>query len=129
MPKINAGNAKGLLVKFAVKIIASSVFSIIILNSLCSFIILKLDLDLNILPYVGTAVCIICAVIISFISTTGFKNNFLMLSMISVLPLLIFTIINFCINKTGAVFIVVRIIGILIGAFAVSVTKSSKKSR
>lgn len=129
MPKINAGNAKGLLVKFAVKIIASTVFSIIILNSLCSFIILKLDLDLNILPYVGTAVCITCAVIISFISTTGFKNNFLMLSMISVLPLLIFTVINFCINKTGAVFIVVRIIGILIGAFAVSVIKSSKKSR
>lgn len=129
MPKITTGNTKGLLIKFAVKIILSTLLSIILLNSVCSFIILKLDLDLRILEYVGTVICILSSVIIAFISTTGFKNNFLILSMISVMPLLIFTIVNFCINKGTAAFIIVKICGVLIAAFLVSLIKSGKKSR
>lgn len=129
MPKIKAGDAKGLLIKFAVKIIFSTVMCVMLLNSLCSFIILKLDFDLSILPYIGTAICIISAIVITFISTTGFKNNYLMLSLISVMPLLIYTIINFCFNKTGAVFIIVKICATLAAAFIVSLIKSGKKTR
>lgn len=129
MPKITTNNAGGLLVKYAVKILISSVLSILVLNSLCSFIVLKLDIDLAVLQYAGIAVCIISSMIISFISLTGFKNNFLVLSMISVLPLLIYTIVNFCINKTDAVFIIIKIAGIIICAFIVSIVKSGRKSR
>ncbi|MDE5984727.1 MAG: hypothetical protein K2H13_05685, partial [Eubacterium sp.] len=102
MPKITTNNAGGLLVKYAVKIVISSVLSILVLNSLCSFVVLKFDIDLAVLQYAGTAICVISALIITFISLSGFKNNFLILSMISVLPLLIYTIVNFCINKTDA---------------------------
>lgn len=129
MPKITAGETKGLLIKYVIKIVVSSVISIAILNMLCSFIILKLDLDLNILPYIGTGICIISSIIIAFVSTSGFKNNFLMLSMISVMPLLIYTVVNFCVNKTGTIFIIIRVCAILVCAFAVSLIKSSKKSR
>ncbi|MGN1201982.1 MAG: hypothetical protein ACI4RF_01695 [Eubacterium sp.] len=129
MPKITSGNIKGLLIKFAVKIAFSSVLSILVLSSAFSFIVLKLDFDLNILQYIGTAICIISAFLISFISTTGFKNNFLMLSMISVLPLLIYTVVNFCFNKTSAVFIIIKLAGIIISALAVSIIKSGRKSR
>lgn len=129
MPKITTNNAGGILVKYAVKIILSSVLSILILNALCSFAVLKLDLDLSVLQYLGAAICVISGLIISSISLTGFKNNYLVLSIISVLPLLIYTIINFCINRTDTVFIIIKIAGIIICAFGISVFKSSKKSR
>lgn len=129
MPKITTGETKGLLIKYIIKIIISSVVSIVLLNSICSFVILKLDVDLNVLQYVGTAICIASSIIITFISTSGFKNNFLMLSIISVMPLLIYTVVNFCVNKTGAIFILIKVCSILVCAFAVSLIKSSKKSR
>lgn len=129
MPKISAGNAKGLLIKYAVKIALSTVLSVLLLSALASFVILKLDLDLNILKYAGTAISIISAIIISAVSTTGFKNNYLMLSMISVLPLLIYTVINFCFNGTEAVFIIIKVCGILLSALVTAFIKSGKKSR
>lgn len=129
MPKITAGNAKGLLIKYAIKIVVSTILSILLLNMACSLIILKLDLNLNILQYVGAGICIISAIIISFVCTSGFKNNYLILSMISVLPLLIFTVINFCFNGSGAAVIIIKISGILISAFIVSLIRSGKKSR
>lgn len=129
MPKITTNNAGGLLVKYAVKIIVSTLLSILILSAACSFTVLKFDIDLTSLQYIGTVICIISSLIISFVSLAGFKNNYLVLSMISVLPLLIYTIVNFCINKTDTVFIIIKIAGIIISAFAVSIIKSSKKSR
>lgn len=129
MPKITTNNAGGLLVKYAVKIIVSTLLSILILSAVCSFTVLKFDIDLTSLQYIGTVICIISSLIISFFSLAGFKNNYLVLSMISVLPLLIYTIVNFCINKTDTVFIIIKIAGIIISAFAVSIIKSSKKSR
>lgn len=129
MPKITTNNAGGLLVKYAVKIILSSLLSILVLNAFCSFIVLKFDIDLVSLQYLGTVICIISSLIISFISLSGFKNNYLVLSMISVLPLLIYTIVNFCIHRTDTVFIIIKIAGIIICAFVVSIFKSGKKSR
>lgn len=129
MPKITAGETKGLLIKYVIKIAVSTVLSIVVLNMLCSFIILKLDLDLSILQYAGTGICIASSIIVAFVSTSGFKNNFLMLSIISVMPLLVYTVVNFCVNKTGTVFIIIRVCAILVCAFAVSLIKSSKKSR
>lgn len=129
MPKINSSNMNGLLIKYALKIILSSVLSVLLLNTLCSFAVLKFDLNLEVLRYAGAAICIISAFIISFISISGFKNNYLVLSMISVLPLMIYTIINFCFNKSDAVFIIIKIAGIIIAAFIVSLVKSGKKSR
>ena len=125
----SSGNTRALLIKFAVKIALSTVFSIFLLSSVCSFIVLKLDIDLNVLQYLGTGVCIASAFLISFISTTEFKNNFLVLAMISVLPLLVYTVVNFCVNKTDTVFIIVKLVGVILSALAVSLIRSGKKSR
>ncbi len=125
----SSGNTRALLIKFAVKIALSSAFSILILSTVCSFIVLKLDIDLSVLEYIGTGICIISSFFISFVSTSDFKNNFLVLSLISVMPILIYTVVNFCINKTGTVFIIIKLAGILLCALAVSLMRSSKKSR
>lgn len=130
MPKINASNTRGLLVTYLVKIIISTVASIFIFSSLFSFISLKLDLDLNVLEYFSVVVCGFSSVIISFISLSGFKNNYFILSVISVLPLMLFSIINFCVNKQGGfAFELVKLAVILVFSICVAVFKSMRKSR
>lgn len=127
MPKITSNNINGILIKYGVKIALSTIFCIMMLNAVSSFFIMKFDINLSVLPYIGIAVCIISSIFIPFISLSGFKNNYLVLSMLSVIPLMIYCTINFCIYKTSAVFIIIKIAGIIVSAFAVSLIKSSKK--
>lgn len=127
MPKITSNNINGILIKYGVKIALSTIFCIMMLNTVSSFFIMKFDINLSVLPYIGIAVCIISSIFIAFISLSDFKNNYLVLSMLSVIPLMIYCTINFCIYKTSAVFIIIKIAGIIVSAFAVSLIKSSKK--
>lgn len=129
MPKINIGNSKSLLVKYVVRIVLGTALSIFVLTAAISYIVLKLDIDLSVLKYVGVAVCIVSAVIISFLSTSGFKNNFLALSAISVLPLIAFCVINGCVNKSSALLILIKAVGIIAAAFVVSIIRSGRRAR
>lgn len=129
MPKINVGNSKSLLFKYVVRIVLGTALSIFVLTAAISYIVLKLDIDLSVLKYVGVAVCIISAVIISFISTSGFKNNYLALSAISVLPLIAFCVINGCVNKNSALLILIKVVGIIAAAFVVSIIRSGRRAR
>ena len=129
MPKINVGNSKSLLVKYVVRIVLATALSIFVLTAAISYIVLKLDIDLSVLKYVGIAVCIVSAVIISFISTSSFKNNYLALSAISVLPLIAFCVINGCLNKSSALLILIKVVGIIAAAFVVSIIRSGRRAR
>lgn len=127
MPKISATDSKGLLVKYLIKIICSSILSIALLSSITSFIVLKLDLDLSIIGVISTVITIISAVIVSFISITQFKNNLLMLSCISVTPLAIFVFINYLVNNTNPIILIVKLLCIFLSAIIVSFIKSARK--
>lgn len=130
MPKITSSNTKNLFISYLLKIILSSVVTVFLFSSLFSFITLKLDLDLKVLEYFAVAICSISAIIISYISISGFKNNFLILSVISVMPLSIFSIINFCVNGQGSfAFEIVKIAVIFVFAMCVAIFKSSRKQR
>lgn len=129
MPKITSSNTKPLFIKYVIKIILSTLLSVFVLSSLTSFIVLKTDISLDILPYTAAAITILSSIIIALISITGFKNNYLPLSLISILPLLIFTIVNFFFNKTNSILILIKIVGIILSAIIVALIKSGKKSR
>lgn len=130
MPKITSSNTKGLFIAYLVKIILSTVLSLFIFSSLFSFVTLKLDLDLKIIEYFSVAICAISSLIISYISISGFKNNYLLLSVISVMPLAIFSIINFCVNKQGGfAFEIIKIAVIFVFSICVAVFKSTRKTR
>lgn len=130
MPKIATSSTKGLLIKYLIKITVTTVLSVFLLSSIFSYAVLKLDLDLNMCSYASIAVCVISSILIAAISTTGFKNNILMLSLISVTPLMLYSIINFCINKTGSFAIeAIKLLLILIISVVIAVIKSTKKSR
>ena len=136
MPKISATDSKGLLAKYIIKIVCTSILSITLLSSITSFILLKLDLDLSSIGAISIVITIIyirllpifsSAVIVSSISITQFKNNLLMLSCISVTPLAIFIFINYLVNDTGSIILIVKLIGIFIAAIVISFIKSARK--
>lgn len=129
MPKINSTNAKGLIIKFIVKVILSTTVSIVVLNLLFSFLLLKLDIDLNFSKYIGVFICLLTAIIVSYISVGGFKSNLLFLSIISVLPLLILVITNFCINNSEAVFVIIKIAVVLISSVISSFLRLKSRKR
>lgn len=130
MPKITASNTKGLFITYLARIILSTVLSLFIFSSIFSFVTLKFDLDLKVLEYFAVAICTLSSIIISYVSISGFKNNFLILSVISVMPLVIFSIINFCVNKEGGfAFEIVKVAVIFVFSICVAVFKSTRKSR
>lgn len=127
MPKISVTDSKGLLFKYLIKIICSSILSVALLSSITSFILLKLDLDLSGIGVISAVITIISAVIVSSISITQFKNNLLMLSCISVTPLAIFVFINYLVNNTNSIILIVKLLGIFLSAIIVSFIKSARK--
>lgn len=129
MPKINSTNAKGLIIKYLLKIIFSTVLSVLMFNSVFSLIILKLDIDLNFCKYMGIAVCLLTSLIVSYISVGGFKNNILPLSFISVFPFLLFVVVNFCVNGNDVAMIIIKIVVILASAFISSLLRIKGKQR
>lgn len=127
MPKISATNSKNLFLTYFIKIILSSVLSVLILNAVSSVIVLKLDISLSVAEYIGVAIVLITSIIVSFVSTTGFKNNYLLMSVISVSPLAIFTFINFLINNSNSSCFIIKLLGIFICTAIVALIKSAKK--
>ncbi len=127
MPKISATSSKGLFLTYFIKIVISSIASVMLFNSISSAIILKLDLDLSVAGYVSIAVCLLSSIIISIISISGFKNNFLLLSVISVVPFAIFVFINFLVNKSNSIYFIIKLALIFAVAIIVAFIKSSRK--
>ncbi len=127
MPKISATSSKGLFLTYFIKIVISSIASVMLFNSISSAIILKLDLDLSVAGYVSIAVCLLSSIIISIISISGFKNNFLLLSVISVVPFALFVFINFLVNKSNSIYFIIKLALIFAVAIIVALIKSSRK--
>lgn len=129
MPKISSANAKSLLIKYIIKILLSSFFSVLLLSAAVSFAVLKLDIDTDVLKYASVVICGVSGFITAFISTLDFKNNLIVLSLVSVLPLLIFCVANFVANGTQTIFILIKIVVIIAAAVIVSLIRCSKKFR
>ncbi len=127
MPKISATSSKGLFITYFIKIVISSIASVMLFNSISSAIILKLDLDLSVAGYVSIAVCLLSSIIISITSISGFKNNFLLLSVISVVPFALFVFINFLVNKSNSIYFIIKLALIFAVAIIVALIKSSRK--
>lgn len=127
MPKISATNSKGLFLTYFIKIAISSIASVLLFNLVFSAIVLKLDLDLSVAGYISIAVCLLSAIIISFVSISGFKNNFLLLSVISVVPFAVFVFINFLVNKSNSIYFIIKLALIFVSAIIIALIKSSRK--
>lgn len=83
-----------LLLGYVIKVIITSILSILCLSSICSYVVLRLDIDLSILSTISIICVSISSFIVSLVSTHSFKNNTILMSYISILPLVVFSLIN-----------------------------------
>lgn len=129
MPKVSSTANKSLFIKFSAKSILSTIIFMLILSALSSLIIFKLDIDLKYEQYFTYVICAITAFITAYISLSDFKNNYLLVSVISVLPLTLFSLINGIVNKTAFYLLLIKIVVELISAMLSAITKILRKRR
>lgn len=83
-----------IIIKYIIKIIVLTIASVGILTATLSYLAFKLDWDTSHLNILSVFIILISSIIITSISTTDFKNSLLLLSAISNIPLLIFSLLN-----------------------------------
>lgn len=129
MPKISTTNNKSLFFKFTVKSIMISFLSVALLSVTVSAVILKLDIDLDCLNYISIAICGVTAFITPLFTNSDFKNNFLLLSIVSILPLILFSFINGIVHKNAFIFIIIKIAVEIVMAVFSAIIKTIRKRR
>lgn len=127
MLKISSSNAKNIIIVYALKVIASTVICVTLLCLLFSFIILKLDLPLEYCKYFSIAICAVSSFVVSYISVGRFKSNQLVLSIISIVPLIIISVINYFIHSDSFIIFIVKIILIVLLSFLSAYLRVRKK--
>ena len=127
MPKISSLNVKSVIVKFIVKSLALTTTSIILISSVASFIIFKLDLDLSYCKYAGYLISALTSFIVPFICLKPFKNNILFLSFLSIIPLVLFTLANFIFFGKEFVQLFISLAIIIAVAFVTGVMSAGKR--
>lgn len=83
-----------LLLGYVIKVIITSILSILCLSSIFSYVVLRFDVDLSVLSTISIICLSLSSFIVSLISTHSFKNNTILMSYISVMPLVLFSLIN-----------------------------------
>lgn len=127
MPKISSLNVKSVIIKFIVKSLALTTTSIILISSVASFIIFKLDLDLSYCKYGGYLISALTSFIVPFICLKPFKNNILFLSFLSIIPLVLFTLANFIFFGKEFVQLFISLAIIIAVAFVTGVMSAGKR--
>lgn len=120
-----------ILLKFIIKSIVSSVVSILLLAYLSSYIVYRLDIDLLYLNTISIIVCGLSSVIISFISTLGFKNNGVLMGVLSIVPLALYTCFTFAFGENTMMYFGIKLVIILVLSSLIGFlnTKKNKKIR
>ena len=134
MKKLSTNNADNLILKFCVKVIISSVISILLFSYIAGKIVFALDLDLDLSKNISVAICVLCACVISFVSVNGFKNNGILLGLIAEMPLVFYSLVNLIFNGNYVLFFVIKTVliilfGMLIGELTVRKSKKIKVSK
>ena len=134
MKKLSTNNADNLILKFCVKVIISSVISILLFSYIAGKIVFVLDLDLELSKYISVAICVLSASVISFVSVNGFKNNGILLGLIAEMPLVFYSLVNLIFNGNYVLFFVIKTVliilfGMRIGELTVRKNKKIKVSK
>ena len=131
MKNISSSNTNKLLIKYVIKVIASTLISVLCVSFLFSEALFRLDLNLETGNVFSIFTVLICSAIISYISVLSLKNNGAVMGIISVLPLMFYCLINMIIyDNSFILFLIKLVVALLTGAlFGILATKKSAKFR
>ncbi len=125
MPKFNVGKSGKLLVIYIVKVVFATVICYGAAAALLALIVWKTDMALDNIPYLAIVMDILCPFIIAKISISGIKNSRTVMAVLSVMPALIISVVNGCINPVGTMLFIIRLL--LIPSCAVIASFGKKK--
>ena len=129
MPKISSTNNSAFFTKFAVKVILSTVLSLLLFNALAAFLFLITDFSLEYVKYCELIICSLSAFITSYVSITGLKQNYILISLFSALPLIFYSLINTIINRNDVRVFIMKIILIVLFSLLSAIIKTFGKRR
>lgn len=119
MHKISFAGSKGLFINYIFKVMLLSTISVIGLSALFSAIALKIDLDEKYFEYISVVITTISSALVSYISVKSFKNNGFIIGALSVMPIIIYSFINFLICKNSLViFLIKLLISVILGGIS-----------
>ena len=113
------------LLGFIIKSVFLSVVIVAFLTAILSKVVLAFDLDNSYCAYLGFFILFITAVAVGFLSTVKFKNNLILMSVLSNLPILILSVINSIVNKSFVQFCISVVI-IAFGSVLASVFNAKR---
>lgn len=116
------------LLFFSIKSLVTSIGSILLLNTLFSYIILSFDLDEGFYTVFSYFIVALSSLTTVAISTSSFKNNYLLMGMIAQSPIVILSLVNTCYNG-NILQLVIKVIMCILSCFVVAILKGKKKGR
>lgn len=118
-----------LLLKYVIKVVLLSIFSILFFTFISSEILYKLDLSLDSANVITIIICALSAMIVSYFSLGEIKNNGLLMGVVSQIPLIFYSLINMIFSDNSFIYFLIKtIIMFLIGA-VIGLLRTKKNSK
>lgn len=127
MPKIVTDNAKGVLIKFILKSIFYCILSVLILSSLFSLLIYKVDLPVEYVKYFSYIIIAASTFAVSQTALIGCRHSLFPLSLLSSAPIIILVILNFAFHSRDFIDSIIKIILIVLFCLISAIIKSKRK--
>lgn len=119
MKKFTVIKADRLLLWYAIRSLLLSLFCIVVFSLITGEIMLKTDIQLESSKYLSVVICAISAFIVAFCSCKGFKSRGGVLGIISVLPIILYSLFNLMFKNNILIFFLIKLLlVIVIGAIA-----------
>ena len=114
MKKVSSKSADRVIILFIIKVLLSTVASLLLFSFLFSEIIYRLDLSLDSAKVFSLIICGLTSVFVSLISVYGNKNKGAILGVLSVIPLLLYTLFNLIFNDTNIILFLIKVVLIVL---------------
>lgn len=123
MPKIQVGKTKTVLLLYLLRVTAATVCCFGACCAVGALAVYKLDLDFKLIAYICAAIDFLCAFLIAKWALRGVKNSRLPLALAAIVPAMVLTVVHYCMAPSGAVLLVLRLLGMPVCAALAAVSK------
>jgi len=117
------------LLKLVLRALGSAVLLLLVFDLAASEIIFKLNLSLESAALASVGVCALTAFGVSLITTLGLKNHAIVIGLLSVLPLVFYSLVNLIFGGTSAVLFFIKLALMLLCGALGGVLTSRKAKR
>ena len=131
MKSVSSGKSNTLLIRFVIKSALATIFFAGVFSLVFSEILIKFDVNLDVIGVLSVIICAVSAFFTSVISVNGFRNNGAVMGIISSLPLVLYSLFNVLFNENTFVLFFIKLAVILLisalgGALIAKKTRSIK---